>query len=155
MMTSLPRFTIRPTYPTKNALLEEPKQCIVSPKEVFDFIRRNVFVDPTFEVQKEHLVLIALDNRLQLIGYNVVSVGTSNECLLKIGETIRPLLVAGSSHFFLVHNHPSGNTSPSFADRAMTTKVAEASKLMELRLIDHVIVSQTSYYSFREHGLLD
>ena len=108
--STLPRFSIRPTYPS-SSLKEEPAQKISAPVEVYDFFNHTIAKDPTYEPQKEHLVVVAVDFRSKLIGYNVVSVGTANETLVNVGQTLRPVILAGSSRFFLIHNHPSGDPS--------------------------------------------
>ena len=153
MTSTLPRFSVRPSFPS-SSLREEPEVVLATPEDVFRYFKRTILRDPTFEPQKEHVIVIALDARQQVIGYNVVSVGTYNECLLSIGETLRPVIVAGSSRFFLIHNHPSGITSPSAPDRVLTKKMQEACKLLDIRFLDHVIVGDTTFHSFQELGLL-
>ena len=153
MISTLPRFSVRPTFPN-SSLREEPEVVLASPEDVFSYFKGTILRDPTFESQKEHVIVIALDARQQVIGFNVVSVGTYNECLLSIGETLRPVIVAGSSKFFLIHNHPSGITSPSTPDRVLTKKMQEACRLLDIRLLDHIIVGSSSFHSFQELGLL-
>ena len=73
-------------------------------------------------------------------------------------EILRPVLTAEAFGFALMHNHPSGEPSPSRADEMMTRRMVEASTLMQIRLIDHVVVGEPApgrspYYSFREAGL--
>ncbi len=151
--STLPRFSIRPTYPS-SSLKEEPAQKISTPVEVYDFYNHTIAKDPTYEPQKEHLIVVAVDYRHNLIGYNVVSVGTSNETLIRVGETLRPVILAGSSRFFLIHNHPSGDPSPSLADKGITKKVQDACELLDMHLIDHIVMGDSEFYSFQEHGLM-
>ena len=151
--SSLPRFSIRPTYPT-STLQEEPCQEISAPFEVYDFYNHTIAKDPTYEPQKEHLVVVAVDFRNKLIGYNIVSVGTANETLVNVAETLRPVIVSGSSRFFLIHNHPSGDPAPSLADKRVTKKVQAACELLDMHLVDHIIMGDSQFYSFQEHGNL-
>jgi DNA repair protein RadC len=152
-MTPLPRFTIRPVYES-SSLQEEPPLVIGTPEDASNLFYRTIRHDPTFEEYKEHVIVIVVNSRMQLIGYNIVSVGTSDECALYISETLRAVIVAGQRYFYLMHNHPSGLVSPSISDRRITDKLKEASNLLELRLIDHLIVGKVGCYSFREHGLI-
>ncbi len=115
--------------------------------------------EPTFEPDKELLVVVCLNTRLVMKGWHVVSLGSLNECLAKVREVLRPVLLTGSYGFALVHNHPSGDPSPSEADRRFTRRIDEAAQMMELRFLDHVIVGMLAlggapYFSFREAGMI-
>jgi len=100
-----------------------------------------------------------VDTRLRLIGYTVVSVGTVSETSAHPREILRPVIVAAAHGFILLHNHPSGDASPSRADEMITRRIVEAAGIMQLHLLDHVICGtpapgRTGYYSFREAGLI-
>ncbi len=151
--SNLQRYSIRPTFPNCS-LMEERRIDLSHAESVFDYWKKQILIDPTMEEDKEHIIVVSLDSRMKLIGHHIVAVGYSNECSIKIGETIRPVLVAGSSRFVLIHNHPTGNPSPSTADRVVTKKMHDACKLLDIHLVDHVVVGKLDYYSFREHGLL-
>ncbi len=111
------------------------------------------------ELPRESLRVILLDTRHRLIREVEVSLGTLNESLAHPREILRPAISHGACSFVLVHNHPSGDSSPSEADRALTRRIRDASDLMQIRLLDHVIVGRDyegglPYFSFKEHGLL-
>jgi DNA repair protein RadC len=108
---------------------------------------------------QEQVVVIPVDTRLRHLGTSVVSVGTVNESSAHPREIFRPVITRGAYGFVLVHNHPSGDPSPSRADEAITRRVAEAATLMQIRFIDHVIIGKAApgrspYFSFREAGLI-
>ena len=100
----------------------------------------QVTTSPWFDPEKEHLIVFVLTTRLVLKGWNVVSIGSVNETLFHPREVLRPVLVAAGSAFVLLHNHPSGDPSPSQADQAVTRRLVEAARLMQLQFLDHVIV---------------
>ena len=82
-----------------------------------------------------------------------------NEATAHPREIFRPVIAAGAYGFAIMHNHPSGDPSPSRADESITRRIYEAGQLLQIRLIDHVIVGEPSpgrspYYSFREAGLV-
>ena len=131
------------------------KPLLDRPEEIFDFYKKQIRQDPTFELgTKEHLFVLALDSRLKLIGFNLVSIGTVNECPAHPREIVRPILALNGTSFVLIHNHPAGDPSPSNADRAFTRKMVEVSDLLNIGFIDHCIVTDYSYFSFREAGLI-
>ncbi len=108
---------------------------------------------------QEQVLTIPVDSRLRHMGTSVVSVGTVNESSAHPREILRPVITRGAYGFILVHNHPSGDPSPSRADEAITRRVSEAAALMQIRFIDHVIIGRPSpgrapYFSFREAGLI-
>lgn len=108
---------------------------------------------------KEQVVVAMLDTRLRHIGTEVVSVGTVNESSAHPREVLRPVITRGAYGFILIHNHPSGDPSPSRADELVTKRLVEASKLLQLEMMDHMIIGRPAagrmpYYSFREAGLV-
>ena len=108
---------------------------------------------------QEQVLVIPVDTRLRHMGTSVVSVGTVNESSAHPREILRPVITRGAYGFILVHNHPSGDPSPSRADEAITRRVSDAASLMQIRFIDHVIIGRPApgrspYFSFREAGLL-
>lgn len=108
---------------------------------------------------QEQVLVVPVDTRLRHMGTSVVSMGTVNESSAHPREILRPVITRGAYGFILVHNHPSGDPSPSRADEAITRRVADAASLMQIRFIDHVIIGRPApgrspYFSFREAGLL-
>ncbi|MEX1115598.1 MAG: DNA repair protein RadC [Akkermansiaceae bacterium] len=108
---------------------------------------------------KEQVVVAVLDTRLRHIGTEVVSVGTVNESSAHPREILRPVITRSGYSFVLIHNHPSGDPSPSRADQIMTKTLVEAAKLMKIEMLDHLIIGRPAegrlaYYSFREAGLV-
>ena len=108
---------------------------------------------------RESLRVVLLDTRHRLIDEEEISLGTLNESLAHPREIFRPAISHGAYAFVLVHNHPSGDPTPSAADRALTRRISEAAELMQIHLLDHVIIGRKSlgaapYFSFKEQGLL-
>lgn len=108
---------------------------------------------------RECLKVVLLNAQLRLIRVADVSSGTLNETVAHPRDVLQPVIQQGAYAFALVHNHPSGHSDPSDADRRFTTRLAEAAGLMQIRMVDHVIVGAPSpgrsgYFSFREAGLL-
>lgn len=118
---------------------------LTKPEEVFEFIR------PYFHgLAVEQLFLIALDARCLPISEPIVlSRGDidGTECGVRL--VLRSALIAGAKSFVMVHNHPSGDPSPSDADRRVTRTIAKGSKLVDCDMVDHVVVGGSSFASIR------
>jgi DNA repair protein RadC len=106
---------------------------------------------------QEQVVVAVVDARLKHISSVVVSVGTVSESSAHPREILRPVITRGAYGFILIHNHPSGDPSPSKADEIVTRRLADSAELMQVRFLDHVIIGRSSshpYFSFREAGLI-
>ncbi len=107
----------------------------------------------------ETLLVLAVDRKLNLIRYQEVSSGDVSSTSAHPRDILRPVIVNQAEGFFLAHNHPSGDPTPSPADIKVTQNVAEAAKLMKINFHDHLIIGKASrhndsYYSFSEAGRL-
>jgi DNA repair protein RadC len=87
----------------------------------------------------EYLIVIYLESRHLMIAYLVVSIGTANQPLVHSREIFQPTIAAGATPLVVLHNHPSGNVSPSAEDREVTQRLVKAGELLGIRLLDHVI----------------
>jgi len=112
-------------------------------------------------LEKESLRVVLLDRRLRLMRVEEISLGSAEEGTAHPREILRPVILYGASAFALAHNHPSGDASPSQADRGVTRRVQEAARMLLVDLMDHLIIGQPGvgafpkgYFSFRESGLL-
>jgi DNA repair protein RadC len=119
----------------------------------------NFFGPQLRHLSQEQVMVAVLDTRLRHVATTVVSVGTVNDSSAHPREILRPVITRGAYGFILIHNHPSGDPSPSRADEIVTKRMVEAAKLMQVCFLDHVIIGRPSpgrapYYSFREAGLV-
>ena len=110
-------------------------------------------------LKTESLRVLALDSRLRCQQVHEVTHGSSNQTIALIRDVLRPVILNQSPSFAIVHNHPSGDPSPSQADIRFTHELFEAAELMQLTLIDHLIIGHPSsngepYYSFLENEKL-
>lgn len=104
---------------------------------------------------EEHVWLISFDNRLHVLGFFEISHGTENCSEVSVPAIMRRALLNSAVSFAIAHNHPSGELTPSTEDKAITKKLAEASKIIGLTFIDHLIIGKYgNFYSFREHNTI-
>lgn len=128
--------------------------CLDAPEKIHGF-----FAPQMSHLPQEQVVVAAVDTRLRHLGTTVVSVGTVSESTAHPREILRPVITRGAHGFILVHNHPSGDPSPSRADEGVTRRLADAAALLQIRFLDHVIIGRPmdgreAYFSFREAGLI-
>ena len=110
-------------------------------------------------LHKESLRVILLDTRYHLIRIEEVSIGSVNESIAHPRDVFRPAVVSSAYALIVVHNHPSGDPSPSQTDHSLTRRLAEAAELLQIKLLDHIIIGAPSeqgagYFSFKEAGVL-
>jgi DNA repair protein RadC len=145
-----PSITIIQESPLKGKICDTPEIA----KEIwFDDLAKSAF----FDSNKEHLIVVILNTKLKLIDWNLVSIGSVNEAVAHPREIFRPVIIGGAYAFLLMHNHPSGETTPSAADRRLTSSLREGASLLQLNFIDHIIVGNNptdQTFSFRDVGLL-
>ena len=102
----------------------------------------------------ECVMLVMLDNKGHLLGEHIISKGVVNASLISPREVFILALKHDASSIILIHNHPSGDATPSKADRQITGQMYECGKLMNIPLIDHIIIGDHTYSSFKELELI-
>jgi DNA repair protein RadC len=106
------------------------------------------------DLAAEEFYLLALDTQSRVIRDVMISRGTLNGSLVHPREVFRAAIAEAAAGIIVVHNHPSGDPTPSPDDRAITRQLVEAGRLLGLPLYDHVIIGAGRYASFAENGLL-
>jgi DNA repair protein RadC len=101
----------------------------------------------------EHFKVLLLNCANQVLGIYHLSTGSTTATLVDIRLLFATAIKANAVSIILLHNHPSGNLLPSDADRNMTCKVVEAAKLLDVRVLDHLIITAEGYFSFADEGL--
>lgn len=110
------------------------------------------------DLAQETFHILALNTKNRLVLRHMVSVGIVDAALVHAREVFRPAIQAGASALILVHNHPSGDPTPSAEDISITKKMIEAGKIIDIAVVDHIIIGTESeqhagFLSMREAGL--
>lgn len=126
-----------------------PGDAITGPADVHRHLHPRLRGAP----QEEFLALL-LDGRHRLLREVPISRGTLTASLVHPREVFRPALREGAAALVLVHNHPSGDPTPSAEDRQVTARLARAGELLGVRVVDHVVVAERGFASLRELGAL-
>lgn len=116
-------------------------------------IIRELYPPDTIELQEQFFVLY-LNRAHNIIGFYRHTVGGTSGVVVDIRIIIAAAIKSLSSAMIVAHNHPSGNTKPSDADIRMTKNIKDAAKYMEMEVLDHLIITRDSYYSFADDGML-
>jgi DNA repair protein RadC len=129
-----------------------------TPEKIVSYWNSVISQSAWFTPDKEQCVVVCLDAKLNPIGFTLVSMGTVNECMVHARDVFRPAIHMNATMIVLLHNHPSGDASPSAADYRITRRMKEAGALLMIDLMDHIIVGaptgMVSRYSFREAGII-
>ena len=122
--------------------------------EDVDRIARSIY--GTLDADKEHFLLLTLNNKNRVNGFKVVSTGSLTASLVHPREVWRAALHLCAAAVVFVHNHPSGDPAPSREDRALTQRLVDAGKLLGIPLVDHIVLGDgtTAFFSFADQGLL-
>lgn len=102
-------------------------------------------------VKQEEFRVILLDTANTIIGEQVVTRGSLNMSVVHPREVFKKAIANSAAGIIVLHNHPSGNPSPSEEDRQITKTLSEAGKIIGIQLLDHIIIAGRNYYSFIEH----
>ena len=126
-------------------------ELVDTPEQAADYWRNNIPQADWFDPAKEAVVVLILNTRRRIIGHNLVTLGSLDTCLIHAREVFRPAIVAAGSAIILMHNHPSGDSSPSEADIKVTRDLIRAGELLKISLLDHVIIGN-SHASLKNMG---
>lgn len=109
------------------------------------------------EMDRELLAVINLNSKLQPINFNVVSIGTVNQSLAVPREILKSAVLSNATHMIMMHNHPSGELTPSKDDVIVTSKLIAATELLGISLVDHIIVgpNKKDYFSMSKKESVD
>lgn len=102
---------------------------------------------------QEHLRVILLDATRRVMSVPTVYIGSLNMTVVRIAEVFREAIIRNAPTVVLVHNHPSGDPTPSEEDFSLTEKLVEAGKLLDIMVLDHVIIGRGNWVSLRDTGL--
>ena len=116
-------------------------------------VLRKCFDEDTFLIQEQFIVLL-MNNSNKVLGFHSLSKGAINSTLVDIRLVFSTAIKNYATSIIVAHNHPSGNLQPSQADKTLTRKIKEAGILLDIRLLDHVILTEDDYFSFADEGIL-
>jgi len=140
------------------AALELGRRCMTAgvgerPRVTSPADAANLLMNDMMLLEKEHLVVVCLNTRNEVIHQETVYVGSLNTSVVRIGELFRVAIRANAAAIIVAHNHPSGDASPSPEDVSVTRQIVQSGKLLDIDLLDHIIIGRQQYVSLKERGL--
>lgn len=127
----------------------QEKQSMNAPEKIASYFMQSL----RFK-QQEELHIILMDTRSNLKKTIHMYTGTIDGSCIRVSEILSTVLKDGSHRFAIVHNHPSGDPTPSGADLDITKAIKNASEIINIDFIDHIIIGDNCYYSIKEHDLM-
>lgn len=127
----------------------EYKPTIKSPEDV-----ANLLMEKMSYLDREHFKVILLNTKGQVIKCETISIGTLNSSLVHPRELFKIAIRRSAASIILVHNHPSGDTSPSKEDIQVTRRIIDAGKLLDIKVLDHIIFGGKKFLSLKEKALI-
>ena len=132
-----------------SALAAESVEVVNGPEDVAHFAM------PRFQFElREHFAVMLLDTKNHILGLHDVSVGSLQASVVHPREVFRTAVDYAAASMILLHNHPSGDPTPSREDIAVTTRLVKAGKIMDIPVLDHVIIGRNRYVSLKDKGLM-
>lgn len=129
---------------------EAQSDMLSTPEEVFNY----AFCLDLQIKDREHFVILHLDSRNRVTGHETVSIGSLNASIVHPREVFKGAILVSAASIICLHNHPSGDLTPSREDITMTNRLKEAGDLLGIEVLDHLIVSHEGFISFKDKGLL-
>ena len=120
---------------------------ISEPKDIVDLGKK--FLD---ELDREELIVACLNAKNEVNSVNVVSIGSLNNSIVHPREVFKTAILSNAASIVMIHNHPSGDVTPSKEDKEITLRIKESGTILGICLLDHIIIGNDTYYSFKEHG---
>lgn len=117
-------------------------------------ILADILMDEMRYLNKENFRIAILDTKNQILGIENISVGTLNASIVHPRDVFKAAIKRNANSLILIHNHPSGDVTPSKEDISITHRLIECGDLMGIRILDHIIIGDGRYYSFKEKNLI-
>ena len=134
----------------KNRVPYSQRQKITTSHSAYEVLTQ-LFPADTIDYRETFIVLY-LNRASQVLGYSIISQGGTTSTVVDTKMVVQTALLANASCILLAHNHPSGNLRPSQEDNRLTDKIREAAKLFDIAVLDHIIITNESFYSFSDNG---
>lgn len=126
----------------------------VKPEDAVEYWRAHIATAPHFNSEVECFAVILVNIKRRIRGHHLVSIGGLNETVAHPREVFRAAVIGAAWGVVLMHNHPSGDPSPSNADLQVTKRLQDSGRILQIEVVDHVIVGDPQHCSFVAAGLM-
>ena len=122
---------------------------IRSPEDIFAIMAQG-YENAVVETAQ----MLALDTKNKIIGVFTISTGSLNSSIIHPRDVFQRAILSNAASVILVHNHPSGDPTPSPEDMELTRRLVEAGKMLDIEVLDHVVIGEGRFASLKEHGVI-
>ncbi len=136
-------------------LTEQERIKILNSDDLYGVMQRILLRENKIAQNREHFWVIGLESNNRILFIELISLGTVNRTIAEPMEVFSLALRKRAVHIILCHNHPSGELQPSQEDRDLTDRLIQVGRIVNTPVLDHLIISERSYYSFSDTGLFD
>lgn len=139
-----------PTYTVSSVVRlrqRRPPPSLSGPRDVYVLMH-----DRLKHADREHIYALLLNTKNVLIAAELVSIGSISATIIHPREILKPAIIASAACIILVHNHPTGDPTPSNEDVEFTKRFAKCGKLIGIELLDHIVIGNGHFYSLKQHG---
>ncbi len=145
---SIPEFKISLSFKKKGTV----KYNVIRSTEAANILRLIIGEDEI--LYREHFIILCLNRANNVINYCKISLGGLTGTVADPRIILQVALACNATSLILCHNHPSGSIKPSRADEEVTQRIKQAAALLDIKVLDHIIVTDDSFYSFLDEGLM-
>jgi DNA repair protein RadC len=136
-------------------LTEAQKIKILNSDDVYSVMQKILLRQDKIDRNKEFFWTVGLDVKNQILYIELISLGGTSSTVVEPMQVFRVGVLKGAVKMILVHNHPSGELAPGTADKNITDRLLQVGNILQIEVIDHLIISEKSYLSFADTGLLE
>jgi DNA repair protein RadC len=136
-------------------LTEEQRIKVLNSDSLFDIMRKILLRENEIDRNREHFWTVGLNNKNTILYIELVSLGSTSMTVVEPMQVFRIGVQKGATKMVLVHNHPSQELKPSEADKDITDRLVQSGNILQIEVIDHLIITESTYLSFEDTGLMD
>lgn len=136
-------------------LTKDQKINIANSADVYNIMQQVLLRENRISRKQEHFWIVGLDNKNRILFIELLALGQQNRVNMNPSDTFRMAIYKLATKAILVHNHPSGSTDLSKEDQELTDYLYKAGKFLKIEVIDHLVITETNYFSFEDNGLMD
>ena len=133
---------------SKRLKQKESHESLLSPRDIYDYVKNEMMM-----LKQEHFVVLCLDIRNRVIKKKTIFIGSLNMSIVTPREVFKEAIGVSSAKMILLHNHPSGDASPSQEDLYLTDQFVKLGEMMAIEIMDHIIVGWNQFYSIKAKQL--
>ncbi|MNW46378.1 hypothetical protein D3C74_236710 [compost metagenome] len=133
----------------RRVMEEAPIRYIRKPEDVYEMVAADMS-----SLDKEHFMIILLNTKNRIISKEIIAVGSLNKAIIHPREVFKSAIIKGAASIVCVHNHPSGDPTPSPEDVGLTKRLINSGEILGIDVLDHVIVGTEGYVSLKEQGMI-